>query len=384
VQKLLSSLGIAESSIEKMGRTWRGLLSTVLSFVDTLKMNFAGPFFEYIKGKAELATAWIQENSQWAINVAKGLGMWVQEKIVWAAGFLGQGKSWFNVVMNWVDLLPGKLQEAWQGSKFSAFFGDLMAKLWELGTRIAKLFFDTFLLSAEIIGRQIYGAIPKTMGGGGFQADLDRMRGAGPMGEKAADTVLAMMAKHDSDRWDKIFAQTGGIKSAAGGVGNAVSNFIGGTLGGGQAIAQAAMGGMGILDKAAAMGGQPTVGDKVAQMKAMQARQADILHFTSKRDSIMAEARARADAAKSGFSGVILTQAQNQVEALRQQMFSPQQTEGSTAPAAAGGPISKSQMMAEKYNAKSQNRAPNMPAKVQISSMSDNFHPVTATVGWGK
>jgi hypothetical protein len=381
VQKLLSSLGIAESSIEKMGRTWRGLLSTVLSFVDTLKMNFAGPFFEYIKGKAELATAWIQENSQWAINVAKGLGMWVQEKIVWAAGFLGQGKSWFNVVMNWVDLLPGKLQEAWQGSKFSAFFGDLMAKLWELGTKIAKLFFDSFLLAAEIIGRTIYGAIPKRLGGGGFNEKLEEMRKTGPMGDMAADMLQRAIGKNDSDRWQKIFAQTGGIKAAAGAVGSTVSNFVGNTLGGRQAMAQAGKGGLGILDKAAALGaGGTAANDPKAAAAAYQEKYGG---FFKQRDTILGNARKAAANAPIGLQSGIMNAAYAQVESARLAAVRGPQTEGSTAPTAAGGQMSKSQVMAEKNNAKAQMRAPNLPAKVQISSMSDNFHPVTATIGGG-
>lgn len=382
IKALLTSLNVGEHAVDKMGRTWTGLLSTVTSFVDTLKQNFAQPFFEWIKGKAELATAWIQTNGQWAMDVAKGLGTWVQEKITALSTVGGAARSWFNIVMNWVDLLPQKLAAAWQGSKFSAFFGELLQQAWNMAKEIGKLLFETFLLSSEIVGRKIYEAIPEALGGGGLRQDLKLLRSKGPLGEMAANRIEQTFADQDRKKWDDIFARTGNISAIGSQMGSTVSNFMGDTLGGRQAMANAGAGKMGILDTAAQVGSAPTAGelkDKVEQMK----KQQDKLHsYSQGRESIFRAARERAQhagaAPGSALDIMYYNQARVQADALQQQMFG---AEAAAAQPQANVGDPKLAKKAEANNAKAQMRPRNMSIGIAVTSLDGHLHGAYATAG---
>lgn len=317
IQALLQAKNITEASIARMGETFSGRMSTIMSFVDSIKAKFAEPFFQWASSKAALATQWIEKNGEWALNVARGIGMSLLEKMKGVWEFAKQIPGYFMIASNWAASIGESISKAWSGGEFGKFASEFGAKLWDLVKKLGSFLFDMLVLAGEKIGAKISESIT---GKTEEQSGLDRMwkihgkkspeelqkelASAQEKEKNAGNPLTRQMAKNEVWALKKVIAgdkvavgrsfsgvvgnHAAGIAGSAANVGATASNFVGNTLGGNAAVQAAAAGNTGVLGPLAAAGAQQSLvagaDDRQNRREAAKAR------FASTQSNIFAQA----------------------------------------------------------------------------------------------
>lgn len=339
IRAVLKEMNVGEASVGKLGKTARGLWSTISSFIEQIRGALAGGLFAWLKERMTSAVAWIDTNKTWVMDTATGIGMMIGNVVGqvsnWISSAWQTASSMGSTVYQFFAGLPSKIAASFQSGELMAGVVDLLASLsvvaWNTLKFLGKMAWDAIVngvpLLVTIVAKLVVDGLRSSLG--------DRISGylglddiSQTLGDVASGGAT-VMKDNFKQNFGTFMSEQRGALSAAGDAAGALGN----TLGWGDAKAAAASGrggpNFGLLDQARQMGADQRV--------------------TKERE-----------AAQVQWGG-------GQQGAQAQQLTMPKRPQ----------PSPQQLKMMEKYNAQAQMRQPRQKIDVRFTSMDGKINPLS-------
>lgn len=148
IRAVLKSMNVTEKSVAKLGTTFKGRASTVMSFIDNIRKQLSAGLFAFISERMGGMIAWIDANGQKVLDIATGLGTMIGQTVSdlasKGAGLWSQFQFYTTALGNFFTGLPERIGAAFQDgtlmSTLSEFMGSLINLYWSylrfLGSQI--------------------------------------------------------------------------------------------------------------------------------------------------------------------------------------------------------------------------------------------------------
>lgn len=260
---ILKEMNITEASVDKLGTTSKGMMSTIMSFVEQIRGALGSGLFGWMKERMAGAVEWISTNKTMVMDTATGIGTMIGDVLsrVWTYGtnvwnmFSTMGAT----LWQFFGGLPAKIGEAFQSGELMTslmdMVGSLMNMTWNAGKFFFKAAWDGIVngipLLVSIVGKLVVDGLRDALGEKiSGMLGLDKL--SATLGDVAAGGAMVMKDNFKANFNDFMGEQ----KAAVADLGN-TAKAVGDTLGWQDAQAAGAksgVGGLGMLAQARAMG----------------------------------------------------------------------------------------------------------------------------------
>lgn len=176
IRSVLSEMNITEKAMMGLGNTYQGRMSTLMSFIDNIRASLSTGLFAFLSEKMSGAIAWIDENQQWVMDTASGLGTMIGDVVTKVSSKVATAWNWISgigkTVYEFISGLPAKIAEAFQSGDLMSHWGKLLGHIlnvtWNyihfLGTQLWNAIVNGVPLLVTIVGKLVVDGLRDALG----------------------------------------------------------------------------------------------------------------------------------------------------------------------------------------------------------------------------
>lgn len=176
VRAVLQSMNVNEKSIDKLGTTFTARMSTMTSFGDNIRKSLSAGLFGWLSEKMGTAITWIDQNQQWVMDTASGLGMMIGQVFAnmatWISGAWSTMMQFGSTLWEFFGNLPARISASFQDGTLmqgiTGLLGSLMNVAWNTLVFLGKMLWDAIVtgtpLLVAIVGKMLVDGIRSAVG----------------------------------------------------------------------------------------------------------------------------------------------------------------------------------------------------------------------------